>query len=539
MNTSGSELATPAGEAPAPIAAEVVDFIRQWSASGKSFRLSERAGAQPHFIGLCRILGVDPPEDADSYCFERGHNSASGRVRFADVWKQGCFAWEYKRPGGDLREALEQLMQYTLPLDNPPLLIVCDRLRFEIHTHFTGFPSTTIEFSADDLRDARVRQKLRAVFTDPYSFQPAQSSKQVTESAATAFASIAESLRSSGAKPQVVAHFLSQCVFCYFAEDIGLLPKNVYKRMLLKRSEGKALQKGLQGLFDAMRLGGAFGADDIAWFNGGLFNRIEVPSLPAACVDTLAEVASLNWSAIDASIFGTLFERGLDPAKRGQLGAFYTDPSIIWKIIDPVIRRPLIHEWNVAKTQISTLLSTRDYLRVRAKGISSKTEALRKRHSGLQARANKADRDAKAVFSLFLERLKNFTVLDPACGSGNFLYLALKVLKDIERQVNIEAEMLGLQPQLPVTGPHNVRGIEINEYAAELARMTIWIGELQWRKQNGYGWKLNPVLEPLDQIECRDALLSESSGHVAPAQWPEPPRVSWRPVGVSQTEAVC
>jgi hypothetical protein len=86
-------------------------------------------------------------------------------------------------------------------------------------------------------------------------------------------------------------------------------------------------------------------------------------------------------------------------------------------------------------------------------------------------------------------------VLDPACGSGNFLYLALKCLKDIEHQVNLEGRGLGLERQHDVTGPHNVLGIELNEYAAELARVTVWIGELQWRIQRGYAFKTNPVLD--------------------------------------------
>jgi hypothetical protein len=109
-------------------------------------------------------------------------------------------------------------------------------------------------------------------------------------------------------------------------------------------------------------------------------------------------------------------------------------------------------------------------------------------------------------------------VLDPACGSGNFLYLALRCLKDIEHQVNLEAEALGLERQHDVTGPHNVLGIELNEYAAELARVTVWIGELQWRIQRGYGFKLNPVLDPLDHIECRDAVLGPDGKE---AVWPK------------------
>jgi type II restriction/modification system DNA methylase subunit YeeA len=139
---------------------------------------------------------------------------------------------------------------------------------------------------------------------------------------------------------------------------------------------------------------------------------------------------------------------------------------------------------------------------------------------------DKVWRDAQAAFVGFLQRLEAYRVLDPACGSGNFLYLALKCLKDIEHQVNLEAEALGLQRQHDVTGPHNVRGIELNEYAAELARVTVWIGELQWRIQRGYGFRSDPVLQPLDQIETRDAVLGPGG---APAVWPEADAVVGNP----------
>lgn len=491
-------------------------FIKKWKTGSKADELGERAGAQAHFMELCEVLGVDTPTDPDNYCFERGVRGLSGTVRFADVWKRSCFAWEYKRPGRSLSDALEQLMRYALPLDNPPLLIVSDRQRIEIHTHFTGYPSRCLSIAHEELIDRVKLAKLREAFVDPYSFRPELDSKQVTETAAAAFASIADALRLDGVDAQKAAHFLSQCVFCYFAEDIGLLSS--FKRLLLKRSSAETLRASLSKLFRTMQKGGTFGADDIAWFNGGLFNRIDVPLVPAEARDTLADVAGMDWSAIDPSIFGTLFERGLDPSKRAQLGAYYTSPSIISRLVVPVVERTLLAEWEHKKAQISGLLSQRDVRRVRAKGIPSSSEKLLTRHARIRTMANKADKEANKIFSSFLERLRNFRVLDPACGSGNFLYLSLKSLKDIEKQVNFDAETLGLEAQLPVTGPQNVLGLELNEFAAELARMTVWIGELQWRKQNGYGWKLNPVLDSLEHIECRDALLDADG---SPAQWPK------------------
>jgi type II restriction/modification system DNA methylase subunit YeeA len=269
-----------------------------------------------------------------------------------------------------------------------------------------------------------------------------------------------------------------------------------------------------------MRDGGLFGVDDIVWFNGGLFQAIAVPPLAAADVAALKTASQLNWSAIDPSIFGTLFERGLDPAKRSQLGAHYTDPATIQRLVEPVVSRPLRAEWAGVKAGIEAALG------------KSKRQG------------DKAYRDAQAAFAGFLVRLEKYRVLDPACGSGNFLYLALKALKDIEHQVNLEAEALGLQRQYDVTGPHNVLGIELNEYAAELARVTVWIGELQWRIQRGYAFKLNPVLAPLDHIETRDAVLGADGQE---AVWPaadavvgNPPflgtKKQWGELGVEYSE---
>jgi hypothetical protein len=257
--------------------------------------------------------------------------------------------------------------------------------------------------------------------------------------------------------------------------------------------------------------------DDVPWFNGGLFQTIDVPPLSAPDVAALKAASALNWSAIDATIFGTLFERGLDPAKRSQLGAQFTDAATILRLVEPVVQRPLLAEWQHARAAIAELMHKRDELRAQAQATPSTSKALKDKYARLRSKANQAERDAQTMFEQFLERLKAYRVLDPACGSGNFLYLALKCLKDIEHQVKLGAEQLGLERQHDVTGPHNVLGIEINEYAAELARVTVWIGELQWRIQRGYGFKLNPVLEPLQHIECRDALMNADGGE---AGWP-------------------
>jgi hypothetical protein len=487
------------------------DFIAKWGPGGLGHTLNERQGAQQHFIELCALLDVPAPTGGDDYVFEKGTLALGQQRGFADVFKRGHFAWEYKAPGRPLDAALRQLMMYALALDNPPLLVVSDRLRTEIHTHFNGTPSERHVVRLEDLGDPARRQLLRRCFTSPESFRPARTNRQITEQAADAFASTAERMRAAGASAAATSHFLTQCLFCFFAQNVGLLPQGLFERLVGNRSvDPETLRRALGGLYSTMRDGGLFGADGIAWFNGGLFERVEVPPLTAMDVAALRNAAALDWSAIDASIFGTLFERGLDPKKRSQLGAHYTDPATIMRLVEPVVQRPLRADWE------------------RVKGVIAP-------HMARSKRAGDAEyRKAEAAFIGFLEKLRQFRVLDPACGSGNFLYLALKSLKDIEHQANIEAEALGLQRQVDAyTSPANVLGIEINEYAAELARVTVWIGELQWRLQHGYPFKVDPILDPLDQIECRDALMNADGSE---AEWPRVSVVIGNPpfVGVSR-----
>ncbi len=506
------------------------DFIRKWGPGGSAFDLTERAGAQAHFIDLCRMLGVPEPDDPERYCFERGvtkTGSAAGRTSgFADVWLKGCFAWEYKAPGKSLEVALQQLMRYALPLESPPLLVVSDRLHTEVHTHFTGTPSERHVFALKEFTRPEVQQRLRTLWTNPEAWRPKRTNREITEEAARTFAGTAERLRAAGVAPERVSHFLTQCVFSFFAEDVGLLPVRLFERLVGVQLAPDALREQLGKLFETMRSGGLFGVEAVPWFNGGLFATIDVPPLTAPDVAALIAASALNWSAIDPSIFGTLFERGLDPDKRSQLGAHYTDPATILRLVEPVVERPLLAEWQQTHGEIADLLDKRNALNAEAQRIPSTSKALKERFGRVRTAANKAEREAQAAFAGFLERLRAYRVLDPACGSGNFLYLSLKCLKDIEHLVNFEAEALGLERQHDVTGPHNVFGIELNEYAAELARVTVWIGELQWRLDKGYGFKTHPVLEPLDHIECRDAVLAAGGSE---ALWPEADAVVGNP----------
>jgi len=482
------------------------EFIAKWGPGGPAYALNEEQGAQSHFLDLCDLLGVAKPGSGDAdgeYLFERRSLQLGEARGFADVFYRDHFAWENKAPGRNLDTALRQLQQYSLALANPPLLVVCDRLTIRIHTQFNGHPSETHTVRLEQLDQPDKRELLRRLWTAPESFRPRATSRDITEAAARSFATLAEQLRGRGHDADTVAHFLTQCLFCFFAEDVGLLPGRMFERLVGNRQlTSDRLSAGLQVLFATMRDGGLYGPDDIPWFNGNLFQRIDVPPLQVIDITELRNAAALNWSAIDVSIFGTLFERGLDPAKRSQLGAHYTDPATIARIVEPVITRPMLQKWEHVAQELQALT------------------AKVKRHG------DAGYRKAHARFVQWLEVLRAYRILDPACGSGNFLFLGLKALKDIELLTIIQAADLGLdREQDLVTGPHNVLGIELNEYAAELARVSIWIGEIQWRIAHGYPPKTNPVLEPLEQIECRDALLQflppplgEGRGGGTPAQ---------------------
>lgn len=468
------------------------DFIAKWRNGG-----DERRDFQSFFDDLCRLLGHQTPREADPghqwFTFEYGANKTTGGEGWADAWKRGYFGFEAKSTGKDLAKAYAQLKMYADALENPPLLIVSDLRRFEIHTNFTNAVKQVYSFTVDDLGQHETRRLLHAAFNDPQQLRPGTTREDITRQAAAKFATMAESLRKRGHEPHAVAHFLNRLLFCMFAEDIGLLPDHIFSQ-LVKSVQGKPEQfeSRAAALFAAMKDGGDFALADIEHFNGGLFDGAETLRLEAADLAVLDEAARLDWSEIDPSIFGTLFERGLDPRKRSQLGAHYTDPDTIMKLVEPVVVAPLLAEWEVEKGLIQSALA------------KSKTKGIPK---AVQQR-----------FNAFLERLRSFRVLDAAAGSGNFLFLALRCLKGLESRVLWEGEALGLGRQAPSVGPANVLGIELNEYAADLARLTVWIGEIQWMIQNGFGVRRNPILQALGGIENRDALINHDGTE---AQWPE------------------
>lgn len=475
-------------------------FIEKW----RNSELTERAGSQQHFLDLCLLLDEPNPSDTDQkgdlYCFERGALKSNGGKGWADVWKKGHFGWEYKGKHKNLDAAFQQLQQYAIALENPPLLVVCDMLTIIIYTNFTNTVQEKHVIELDDLRDANKREMLRNVFSNPKQLKPSKTRDALTKDVAQDFCTLAQQLRDKGCEPERVAHFINRLVFCMFAEDVQLLPNHMFTKMLQASIYKPAdFQAFAEQLFAAMQKGGLVGFERVEWFNGGLFNDSEALPLTTEQIKLVLHAALKDWSAIDPSIFGTLFERGLDPDKRSQLGAHYTDHEKIMMIIRPTVLEPLEREWTEKKAAIVAALD---------KAAQATTPAAKTKHV---KQAEKLKRE-------FIERISKIRVLDPACGSGNFLYLALLTLKDFEYRVQLICETLGLQRDFSLIGPEVLRGIELNPYAAELARVSIWIGDIQWHKSKGLDISKSPILKPLEVIECRDAVLNADGSEAA---WPD------------------
>ena len=494
------------------------EFAAKWRDNARR----ERAASQEHFLDLCRLLSVQTPAEADpsgdSYTFEAGVEKLGGGQGWADVWKRGHFGWEYKGDRADLSAAYRQLLDYREDLENPPALVVSDMDRIEVHTNFTNTRPRVHEVTLDDLaaggdQSAEALRILRAVMLEPEELRPRQTPDEVTQAAASRFADLARSMQERGCEPESVAHFLNRVLFCLFAEDVGLLPRRLMTDLIESRKDDPVeFTNGLADLFRLMserEAGRFFGTQRIEWFNGGLFDDASVLPFTREELQTVADASNLDWSQVEPAILGTLFERGLDPDKRGQLGAHYTDREKILMVVEPVVMTPLRREFAAMQERVAALMKDREPSPLTREGLR-------------RANLPKWEQNAEAEWRGFLNRLREVRVLDPACGSGNFLYVTLRLLKDLEQEaIRWGAERLRITGEFPRVDPHNVLGIEINPYAKELAGVAIWIGHIQWMLDHGYGFPRDPVLQPLDNIELRDAILAyDEDGHPVPATWP-------------------
>jgi len=489
---------------PSTTAAAAQAFVEKW----ERVTLNERAVAQSHFNDLCHLLGQLGPIEADPdgtyYRFEKPLTKVGGKAGFADVWRKDRYAFEYKTRGRyiDLRQAYQQLLLYKEDLDNPPILAATDVENFEIHVAFTGFKTRVERFTNADIRSVSTRDLLHLVLTDPEQLRPAERAESVTEEAAARFATVAQLLERRGFSPSRIAPFFMKLVFAFFVEDLRLLPGNLMTQHLeASIFAPQEFPDRMRALFQTLNTGGYFGLARVPRFNGGLFANDDVLPLTADEIQYLAAAARLDWREVEPAVFGTLFERSIDPRKRAQLGLHYTSTADIRLIVEPVLMDPLRREWADVRSEAEAVRPQWET----ASGMT-KQRVQNRMEGGLVDCAG---------------RLARVKVLDPAAGSGNFLYVALKSLKDLEKEVLVYANGVGLTPPELGVSPAQLYGIEKDPFAAELAQVVVWIGYLQWLYTNGLPPPAEPILQTLDTIQCRDAILEiDAQGQAVEPAWP-------------------
>ena len=522
----------------------VEEFIRRWEPSGAG----ERANYVSFINELCEVLGVPRPdpareEDAENaYVYERAvtfrnpdGTSSTGRI---DLYRRNCFVLEAKQgsggeastEGGPLAvvapaaagarrrgrkgtavrgtrgwddamlkakgqaEAYARALPETEPL--PPFLVVVDvGYSIELYSDFARSGKNYLPFpearghriGLRELVREEVRERLRAVWLDPLGLDPSRRSARVTRRVAEQLAELARSLEESGHEPAEVASFLMRAIFTMFAEDVRLLPAGKFTE-LLERLRGRAegFSETMRALWQGMSAGGFSPVlmETLLRFNGGLFESADALPLDEAQLALLVEASRADWKDVEPAIFGTLLERALDPLERHKLGAHYTPRAYVERLVLPAVVEPLREEWEAARVAAVA-----------------------------EAKAGRVDEAVRLVRE-FHQRLCRVRVLDPACGSGNFLYVTLEHMKRIEGEVLDLLETFGeRQVALEHTGrtvdPHQLLGLEVNPRAAAIADLVLWIGYLQWHfRTRGNVMPPEPVLQKFNNVECRDAVLA-------------------------------
>lgn len=494
----------------------IEEFIERWeSATG-----TEKANYQLFLTELCETLGLPRPDPAsedtaeNSYVFERKvnfhHGDGSKSRGFIDLYRKGCFVCEAKQTGKGLDtkgwdeamlRARGQAENYAraLPAEEgrPPLIIVTDVGRsIELYAEFTRSGATYTPYpdprshriKLEDLRSEAHRERLKLAWLNPEALDPTKLSARVTREIADRLGGLAKNLENSGYPSQRVTSFLMRCLFTMFAEDVGLLPSRSFTDLLEGLVEKpEEFVPLMQALWQDMSQGSTFSVvlrKRVLRFNGGLFTDTEVLPLNKAQIKQLLEAAKADWRHVEPAIFGTLLERALDPEERHKLGAHYTPRAYVERLVNPAVIEPLRKQWQNAQAAALTL--------------------------------SKKGKDDKAADEIraFHHHLCHLRVLDPSCGSGNFLYVTLEHLKRLEGEVLETLDNLGdKQVRLEMAGatvnPHQFLGIEVNPRAATIAEMVLWIGYLQWHfRTRGNITPPEPVLRDFHNIECRDAVLA-------------------------------
>ncbi|CAK7045875.1 MAG: hypothetical protein DELT_00819 [Desulfovibrio sp.] len=408
--------------------------------------------------------------------------------------KRGTRQWE-----DAMQRARRQAENYIRCLPaaegRPPFLIVADvGFCFDIYTEFTRTGGVYLHFPdargyrirLDDLEKPEVRTLFRAIWNDPLSLDPARRSARVTEEVAAHLAELARLLEADGHGPEKVSQFLMRCIFTMFAEDVSLIPANSFTDLLQKVIlEPGIYEHFLRDLWAAMNTGAVSVAlgRKLLRFNGNIFANPEVLPLTPEHIGILLEAARADWREVEPAIFGTLLERALDPKERHKLGAHYTPRAYVDRLVIPTVMQPLRKDWDDVQAAASLLFG------------------------------QGKEKEARKTIDGFHKRLLKISVLDPACGSGNFLYVAMEHMKRLEGEVLQTLGTYGERQQsLLQVEPKQFLGLEVNPRAAHIAEMVLWIGYLQWHfRTHGNVSPPEPVIKKFDNIQNRDALLTWKS----------------------------
>lgn len=487
-------------------------FIQRWQNAGGT----ERANYQMFFAELCDALGVERPNPQGgevAYGFDRSLTiyTPSGQKRsgFIDFYKENHFIIEAKQ-GSDqsgkgtakrgtqsylkaMEAAFVQAVAYARNVPSkPPFVLTCDiGSHFELWTGFNGDYGgygARREIALADLSQPEVFAEFVDIFTNPQARNPEKIAAKVTREVAADLAELARSLEGSH-EPQEVAQFLMRCIFTMFAEDVELLKEHLFTQALKERWLGnpQTFKPEVERLWKAMNLGEPFGfSDRLLRFNGGLFAEATAFELTTAQLEVLLKAAARDWRNVEPAIFGTLLERALSVKERSQLGAHYTPRSYVERLVRPVVLEPLRDRWTIVQAEVNQVLG--------------------------EEPTKKQIKEAQDLLEGFLTELRQVRVLDPACGSGNFLYVTLDLIKQLESEVFQRlADVVGadqLRLEIEQVNPSQFLGIEINPRAAAIADLVIWIGYLQWHfRRFGDVPPIEPVLREYQNIECRDAVL--------------------------------
>jgi SAM-dependent methyltransferase len=527
----------PSPPPPAGNAAAIDRFIAYWQGQEGG---QERANYQLFLIGLAEALGMPRPDaagpntDANQYVFERAvtfrepdGTTSTGRI---DLYRRGSFVLEAKQsrqkgqakaiPGQSdlfvpeseprggrgatrawdvlMLNARRQAEDYAkaLPTSDgwPPFLLICDVGHcIEVFADFSGqgknynhFPDrNSYRIYLEDLRTAETQDRLRLIWNDPQKLDPAKRSARVTREIAERLAEVSKALEKRDFPAEDVALFLMRCLFTMFAEDVELLPKASFKDLLERcAKDEKKFAPMVEQLWQAMDVGDfAFGIETkVPRFNGKLFKAAKALPLRREEIGELLVAAKADWKQVEPAIFGTLLEQALDVKERARLGAHYTPRAFVERLVVATVIEPLRADWLVA-------LATAERLN-----------------------AEKKHAEARKVIGEFHSTLCQTRVLDPACGTGNFLYVALELMKRLEGEVLEAVVSLGGQEGLSwldrqTVDPHQFLGIEKNPRAAAIAELVVWLGYLQWHFRTRTDQPPEPILRDFKNIEARDAVL--------------------------------